>query len=101
LIPPTTPAPPMRLYKSLNDKSLNEVPFLVKDNFKFLSRALFDTDGGSTHAYTCLRSHSIELYDYMLLRSITDVNLFDTIRYGIEKSGRTSFPFHVYRLRAS
>ncbi len=67
--------PPAPLYKSLD-----EVPFLVKDNFRILSQALFDTDGGSTHAYACLRGHSVEFYHYMLLRSITDGNLFDTIR---------------------
>ena len=64
------------LYKSLDDE-----PFLVKDNFRVISQALFDTDGGSTHAYACLRGHSVEFYHYVLLRSITDTNLFDTIRY--------------------
>lgn len=67
--------PPTLLYKSLDD-----VPILVKDNFRILSQALFDTDGGSTYAYACVRGHSVEFYHYMLLRSITDANLFDTIR---------------------
>lgn len=60
--------------------SLDDVPYLVKENFKILSRALFDTDGGLTHAYSCLRGHSAEFYQYMLLQNITDANLFDFIR---------------------
>lgn len=74
-------------------KSLDDVPFLVKDNFSILSQALFDTDGGSTYAYACLRGHSVTFYHYMQLRSITDVNLFDTIRRVTGRFERCSFSF--------